>query len=99
MLSSILRLTGEKESQWTIEYESAEKRFTKGQELRQRGGNDYTTGFLMTVYTRIFFKDGSGDYSVKLDNEKLNLPEEDLDEATKRALQLVDDGYNYFARG
>ena len=96
MLDSVLRVTGTKESDWTIETEGAKKRWEEGQEYLK--GSDRGRGYLTCMYTRVFYKDGSGDFSPKLDNEKLGLPKDSLDEATERAVKLVEDGYNYFAR-
>lgn len=98
MLDSILRVTGAKEFDWTIEYEPAEKRWKEGQELIQ-SGKDFLRGYLTCMYTRVFYKDGSGNFSDKLDNEKLRLPQEDVDKATKEAVDMVEGGYNYFSRG
>lgn len=48
------------------------------------------------MYARVFYPDDSGDYETSkgLDNESLNLPDEDLDEATKRTVELVNSGWN-----
>ena len=97
MLDSILRVTGDKEADWIIESEPSEARLKRGQKALQDG--DFATGYQTCMYTRVFFKDGSGDFSQKLDNEKLGLKEENLDEATKQAVEMVKNGYNYFARG
>lgn len=50
------------------------------------------------MYARVFYPDGSGDYesSKGLDNEGLGLPQEDLDEATKRTVEMVNGGWNPF---
>lgn len=98
MLNSILRVTGAKESEWTIEHQPAVERWKEAQELKQ-SGKDFLRGYQTAMYTRVLYKDGSGDYSDKLDNDKLGLPEENLDEATKEAVEMVEAGYNYFARG
>lgn len=52
------------------------------------------------MYARVFYPDGSGDYesSKGLDNEALGLPHEDLDEATKRAVEMVNSGWNPYGR-
>ena len=96
MLASILRVTGAKESDWSIESEPAEERWKAGQEYLK--GSDFGRGYLTCMYTLVFYKDGSGDHSDMLDNDKLGLPQEDLDQATKGAVELVESGYNYFAR-
>jgi hypothetical protein len=98
MLDSILRVTGEKEADWTIVNENAQERYKEGQELMKQGGANAGKGYLQCMYTRIFYNDGSGQFNDKLDNEKLGLPEESLDEATKEGVELVKSGYNYFTR-
>ena len=99
MLDSILRVTGDKESDWTIKYQPAQERWQEGTEMMKEGGAKFGQGYVQKMYSRVFYKDGSGDFSDKLDNERLGLPKEDLDEATKRAMEMVAAGYNYFARG
>jgi hypothetical protein len=46
-------------------------------------------GFVKQMYTRVFFPDDSGNYEKRrgLSNESLGLPEEDLDQATKAAIE------------
>lgn len=90
MLDSVLRVTGEKEPDWTVEYQDAKERWQQGQAWMKEGGAKAGAGYIQTMYSRVFYKDGSGDFSDKLDNEKLGLPKEDLDEATKKALELVE---------
>jgi hypothetical protein len=98
MLDSILRVTGEKESDWKIEHQGAKERWEQGRAMMKEGGAKAGAGYIQTMYSRTFYKDGSGDYSHELDNERLGLPKEGLDEATKRALSMVEGGYNYFTR-
>jgi hypothetical protein len=98
MFDSVLRVTGEKESDWTIVNENAQERYKQGQELMKEGGASAGKGYIQCMYTRIFYNDGSGQYNDKLDNDKLGLPTEDLDEATKEGIKLVESGYNYFTR-
>lgn len=97
MFDSILRVTGDKESDWKIEYEPSVERYKQGQECLQ--GGDRMRGYQTVMYTRVFYQDGCGDFSSKLDNDKLGLPKESLDEATKEAVKMAEAGYSYFARG
>ena len=92
MLNSWLRVTGEHEADWTIEYEPAQERFQRGQRMLEAG--DMFGGPLIT-YGRLFQRDRSGDLSDKSENTKLGLPREDLDEATMRAVKMYEDGYIY----
>ncbi len=76
MLASALRVTGTKEDDWTITKESTQERFASG-------------GFAKALYTRIFFPDGCGDFEHNKGtlNSLLGLLEEDIDEATKVAIE------------
>lgn len=92
MLDSWLRVTGQSESEWTIDYEPAEKRFKRG--LRMLEERDMFGGPI-SVYGRLFMRDGAGDQRGKSENARLGLPKEDLDEATSRAFKMWEDGYAY----
>lgn len=84
MFESALRVTGTKESDWTISKESAQERFTNAIKEMHEGNN---AGFVKMLYTRVFYPDGSGDTenSKGTVNALLGLPKEDLDVATKAA--------------
>lgn len=90
MFASILRVTGTKEDEWKIEYEDSKQRFEDGQKEFAAGNR---LGFGKFLYARVFYPDGCGSYEKKLDNEKLNLPKEDLDEYTKKGIELAESGY------
>lgn len=85
MLASVLRVTGDTEADWTITHEDVRKRYERGMEM---GRNGEAMGMAVAIYARVFFPDGSGDYSGKVENELLGLGEEDLDECTRRALEV-----------
>ncbi|KAL8952681.1 MAG: hypothetical protein Q9222_001418 [Ikaeria aurantiellina] len=92
MFESVLRATGTKKEEWKISYESSKERYAKGMERFKAG--DYV-GMAIVMYTRAFYPSGDANYSVTrgLDNDKLGLPKEDLDERTKAAVQLaLEDG-------
>lgn len=86
MFDSVLRVTGDKESDWTISYEDVKERFKRGKELFAQG---QLMGFGLFLYSRVFFPEGDSYYGDKLDNEKLGLPKEDLDEYTKIAVEMA----------
>lgn len=96
MLDSIQRVTGTTDKDWTIEYEGAKARWERGVKLMQSGD---PRGRAQAMYSRTFFSNGDGDFQSKygLDNDVLSLPEEDMDEASRRTMAMVDGGYNYFA--
>ncbi|KAK6004229.1 hypothetical protein QM012_009079 [Aureobasidium pullulans] len=96
MLDSLHRVLGTKDEDWEISYENTKERYQQGMQDMKNGD---PTGFSKAMYARVFYPDGSGDYesSKGLDNEDLGLPHEDLDEATKRAVEMVNSGWNPFA--
>ncbi len=92
MLDSIHRVTGDTDTDWKILYKNTDQRFKDGQEEMKNG--DFK-GFAKSMYARSFMN-GDGEFESKrgLDNEKLGLPKEDLDEATERTLNMVKNGWN-----
>ena len=92
MFESVLRVTGEKASDWKVTHEPAKERFDAG--VKEYQGGDFG-GFAKLLYSRCFFPDRPGDFEVEGgdDNEKLGLPKEDLDEFTKIGVQLAESGY------
>ncbi|KAE8373035.1 hypothetical protein BDV26DRAFT_76508 [Aspergillus bertholletiae] len=97
MFESWKRIAGEKDEDWTIVYESSSERHKKGLEQMKNGDH---SGFVQALYSRVFFPNGDGDYESKygLVNELLDLPQEDLDEQTRNAKELMDRGYNYMTK-
>ncbi|KAI5464833.1 hypothetical protein BGZ63DRAFT_350598 [Mariannaea sp. PMI_226] len=95
MLDSIQRVTGTTDKDWTIDYEDSKDRWVRGKARMQSGDR---LGHAMAMYARTFFPNGDGDFETKygLANDVLSLPKEDLDEASKRAVAMVEGGYNYF---
>ncbi|KAI7501898.1 MFS general substrate transporter [Hortaea werneckii] len=89
MFASALRATGTQESDWQIKYEPAQERFAAGLEAMKAGDR---LGFAKMLYSRIFFSDGVGNFEASKGtvNEMLNLPEEDLDEASRVAVRRYD---------
>jgi uncharacterized protein YbjT (DUF2867 family) len=92
MLDSLHRVLGTTDADWTISYEPAAKRAQDGQaEL----ANGVLTGVAKTMYAKYFMRSKAGELDFpKLDNAVLGLPEESLDEATKRAVEMVESGWN-----
>ncbi|EGP85324.1 uncharacterized protein MYCGRDRAFT_74848 [Zymoseptoria tritici IPO323] len=86
MFQSVLRVTGTKEEEWSISYEPSSERYANAFKAMQGGDR---TGYVRVMYTRVFYPDGSGDFesSKGTANKLLGLPEEDIDEATKYALE------------
>ncbi|KAI5863998.1 NAD(P)-binding protein [Durotheca rogersii] len=94
MFAVVCRVTGTKASDWTIAYEDSTKRFQDARAL-VLGGDQ--TAFVKFLYSRLFFKDGSGNFEDRrgLDNDVLGLPKEDLDASTKAAIDRAEKGLKY----
>ena len=73
MFESVKRVTGTTDADWTI--------------TQVKVGN--MAGFSKMLYARGFYPDESNDLSAKAQNELLELPDENLDEATKAGIDLV----------
>jgi hypothetical protein len=92
MFSSVLRVTGTAESDWTVSYESSSKRYQSGLDLLSQGNR---TGFMRAMYVRAFYPEEDGFGSAAFEptkgtyNEILALPVESLDERTKIAMQMA----------
>ena len=86
MLDSAVRVTGTKLEDWKITKEPAKQRYYGGLEAMKTGDR---SGFAKQMYTRVFYPDDSGNHEKTrgLANELLGLPKEDLDEATKAAIE------------
>lgn len=96
MLDSLHRVLGTTDQDWEITYESSSKRYKDGLEEQARGSRE---GFAKALYSAIFFPNGRGDFEANhgVANELLGLPKENLDEATKRVVDMVESGWNPFA--
>lgn len=91
MFESLKRITNTSYDDWTISSVPARERFTEAKEQMKAGDR---MAFGRALYTRYFYEDaGLYEKSHGLDNEKLGLPEEDLDKATQAAIKLGKDGY------
>ncbi|PYI09594.1 NAD(P)-binding protein [Aspergillus sclerotiicarbonarius CBS 121057] len=97
MFESWKRVTGEKErgEGWTVVEEGSKERYERGLKMMRNGDRE---GFLLAMYSRVFFPNGDGDHEhrVGLDNELLGLPVEDLDEQTLKAKGMLERGWHYF---
>ncbi|PNY29435.1 oxidoreductase CipA [Tolypocladium capitatum] len=93
MLASLNRVLGTKDSDWETKSEPHQERYNRGLKELQEGN---MLGFATALYTRVFYPNGDGNYEAKygLANEALGLPKEDLDEATKAAVAMVQRGWN-----
>ena len=89
MLDSVMRVSGTTTKDWKVDYESSKERYKSGMEEFQKGN---LVGFAKLLYSRLFFPGGGGNYETSkgLHNDVLGLPREDIDEATRIALQTVE---------
>lgn len=94
MFASILAVTDGKESDWTIQYEPSIERYKRGQDMLQKGDR---AGNMQCMATRVFYKDGTGDVSDLVENEKLGIAEENVQAATREAIESAVKGYRYGA--
>ena len=94
MFAAILAVTDSKESEWNIEYEPSTERFKRSQELLQQGDR---AGVLGCMVTRVFYRDGAGDYSSLVENQKLGIAEENVEKVTRKAVEIARKGYTYDA--
>lgn len=86
MFDSVLRVTGDKFEDWTINKEPARERYASAVKALQGGER---MAYVRMMYTRVFFDDGTGDFETRRGtaNQILQLPKESLDEATIRAIE------------
>ena len=87
MFESVKRVTGTTDADWKISYEQSAQRYQDGVEALQKGD---MRGFGKLLYTRVMFPNGDGNYSNKLHNNVLGLPQEDLDERTNFAVKMAE---------
>ena len=89
MFDSVLRVTGDKKSDWKISHEDVQERYARGMKMMKEG---QMVGFGILLYARMFYKDAPADFNDKVNNDTLGLPREDFDEATSVAVQMAKDG-------
>ncbi|KAI1311840.1 putative oxidoreductase CipA [Xylaria venustula] len=97
IFQQVLRVSGTKESDWTIKYEPSVPRY---EEAKKRLFSGDSTAFVRVLYTRTFYTNGDGDFETRhgLDNDKLGLTketQESLDAETRKAIEVARVGYKY----
>jgi hypothetical protein len=92
MFDSVLRVTGTSSNDWKVTHVQVKEYYQEGVEQLQSGNR---IGFVKLLYSRMFFPDSAGNFEARkgLDNDKLGLPKEDLDEFTKVGVHLAESGY------
>ncbi|CEJ82525.1 hypothetical protein VHEMI02584 [[Torrubiella] hemipterigena] len=86
MLESVKRVTGTTDADWTVTKESSKKRYEEGMAMVKKGN---MAGFGKLLYARGFYPDTYHNLLDKTQNDILGLPEENLDDATQDAVNLV----------
>ncbi|KAK4152404.1 hypothetical protein C8A00DRAFT_44556 [Chaetomidium leptoderma] len=97
MLDSLHRVLGTTDADWEITHEPTAKRVREGGRDFQNGDR---MGFARKLYGDIFSADNEvSDYAgtQQTADKVLGLPREDLDEATRRTVEMVESGWNPFA--
>lgn len=89
MLDSVLRVTGDKLEDWTVQKEPARERYASAAKALQSGER---MAYVRMMYTRVFFDDGNGNFEARegTSNKLLGLQQESLDEATARSIERAD---------
>jgi hypothetical protein len=92
MLDSLHRVLGTKDEDWEIKYQGVEERYAEGMKELHEGNR---MGFAKAMYAKSFYPNGRGDYETGwgIDNDNLELEKESLDEATKRTVKMVENGF------
>ncbi|KAK4041054.1 hypothetical protein C8A01DRAFT_15123 [Parachaetomium inaequale] len=100
MLESWERVTGE---EWEVESEPSRERYQRGVAAMQAAGDPIGVrmGAALATFVRLFYPNGGGDFESTrgLANGLLGLPKEDLDERTRVAKKMLDDGYPQWVFG
>lgn len=90
ILDSLNRVLHTKDSDWQIQHESTKQRFEDGMKEMQQGQR---SGFAKAMYAKGFMPGSGTDFEYRgLANDFLHLPKESLDEATERAVEMVENG-------
>ncbi|KAF5256053.1 hypothetical protein FOXYS1_13493 [Fusarium oxysporum] len=86
ILNSVERVTGTDDVDWEIKYQPAKVRYEEGgKELAESNA----MGFYKIMFSRVFYATGDADF--ESDNQLLGLLEDDLDEATANAMDIMNE--------
>jgi hypothetical protein len=97
MLDSIHRILGTTDADWTITYETTAERSRKGLELFAKSGLQ-SGGMGKHLYALYFQKSKAGENKQPKDDlETLGVPKENLDDATRRAVDMVQSGWTVWS--
>jgi len=91
ILDSVERVTKTADVDWEITHESTSERVADGRKLFAEGNQ---RGMAKAYYARLQYPGSEAIYEHKLHNDLLGLPREDVDVATKAALELSQSGWS-----
>ncbi|KAL2213735.1 hypothetical protein CC79DRAFT_1327635 [Sarocladium strictum] len=91
ILDSVERVTGTQDSDWTITHENTSERVAAGMKAFGAG---IPRGMAKAYFARLHFPGNEAVYEDKLHNALLGLPKEDLDVATKAAIDMSESGWS-----
>ncbi|KAF3910027.1 hypothetical protein AA313_de0207056 [Arthrobotrys entomopaga] len=91
MFESLKRVTGTTDTDWEITTENSQQRYFRGLGMLKEGN---LAGFAIGLYTRTFYPDNAGTMPNTV-NKVFNLPQEDLDECTKGAVERAKEFTGY----
>jgi NmrA-like family len=100
ILDSVHRVLGDKDEDWTIEYEDVKQRWADGMSELKQPEKYGRSGFAKLLYARLFYPEEPGFFEKRLTlaNEVLGLPQEDFDFCTKRAIERAEATGGTYAR-
>lgn len=93
MLDALNRVMGLGDGDWSTSRVAAKQRYEDARKSLAKGDR---MGFAYMLYSRYFFPGEDAALYEKtrgLENERLGLPVEDLDEATRKAVEMAEEGY------
>jgi hypothetical protein len=92
MFESVLRVMGDSPGNWKRTSHPVKERHQIGKDYMSKG--QMKPDISLMFYSRIFFPDKAGNLEILygLENDILNLPKENLDEVTRRALKMAEGG-------
>ena len=95
ILDSLHRVLGTRDEDWEIRHQETKERRSEGLKEMAEGNQ---AGFAKALYARGFYPNGGGDVEANrgLHNELLGLKKEELDDAVRTAVGMVESGWKPF---
>lgn len=83
MFESVKRVTDTRDEDWQLSHQLTKERYKEATKELEQG---HQMAFYKAMYSRVFYPTGDGEFEAH--NSILKLPKEDLDAATKAALEI-----------